>query len=324
MSFRVMDWASKQKTGSPTRKLILLMLADRANDKGYCWPSLKTIAEDCELKKDAVIRNIKKLEDGGFLTVIRREKDGVSLPNHYQLNMDGPEVKKELGVSAEQGVVAEKDYWGTASSGVVVEKDQGSSSEIPGVVAEKDPNLSIEPVIEPKKESTHIVCTKERKVNEAERANAPRAQKRDKFSFNLPTKQPYSKLSEAYRRSLFGYAITKDGAEQFQSFIDHHAAKGTAFKDWAAAYRTWLKNEIKYGGTVSMPFQAVGKRGETVFLDYTQSWVVVEGDESYTPRQRIVKKAPPEEHVRQEEPRGSYGTDGLVGCLAEKIRVGGN
>ena len=107
MSFKVMAWASQQKTGSPTRKLILLLLADRSNDEGYCWPSIKTIAEDCELKRDAVIRNIKRLEQDGFISIVRRKKDGVNLPNHYRLNI-------EAGSSSNQGVVAQK-YQGSSS-----------------------------------------------------------------------------------------------------------------------------------------------------------------------------------------------------------------
>jgi len=124
MSFNAMAWASKQKTGNPTRKLILLMLANNANDEGYCWPSISTIARDCEIKKDAVIRNIRALEEAGLLKVVRRKKDGVNLPNHYQLMV------------------------GVREGGVVAQSDKGSSSERQGVVAQSDSNLSTEPVNE--------------------------------------------------------------------------------------------------------------------------------------------------------------------------------
>ncbi|MCA1781891.1 MAG: hypothetical protein LC679_06865 [Intrasporangiaceae bacterium] len=35
--------------------------------------------------------------------------------------------------------------------------------------------------------------------------------------------------------------------EQVQ-FCDYHTAKGSTFKDWDAAFRTWLRNTKKYGG----------------------------------------------------------------------------
>ena len=101
MSFKAMAWASKQKTGNSTRKLILLLLADRANDEGFCWPSMSTVAEDCELTREAVSRNIKVLEKKGFLKIVRRKKDGVNLPNQYYLNMDIGVVYGEGGVPYE-------------------------------------------------------------------------------------------------------------------------------------------------------------------------------------------------------------------------------
>ena len=38
-----------------------------------------------------------------------------------------------------------------------------------------------------------------------------------------------------------------DIAEQLCAFSDHHAAKGTTFKDWQAAFRTWLRNANRFG-----------------------------------------------------------------------------
>ena len=43
MSFTALAWASKQKTGNGTTKLILLCLANYADDKNSCFPSFKTI-----------------------------------------------------------------------------------------------------------------------------------------------------------------------------------------------------------------------------------------------------------------------------------------
>lgn len=36
-------------------------------------------------------------------------------------------------------------------------------------------------------------------------------------------------------------------AEQQAAFEDHHAAKGSTFKDWQAAFRTWLRNSNRFG-----------------------------------------------------------------------------
>ena len=34
--------------------------------------------------------------------------------------------------------------------------------------------------------------------------------------------------------------------DELAAFCDHHAAKGTTFKDWQAGMRTWLRNAAKY------------------------------------------------------------------------------
>jgi hypothetical protein len=36
-------------------------------------------------------------------------------------------------------------------------------------------------------------------------------------------------------------------------FRDHHAAKGSTYKDWDAAFRTWLRNAVKFGNGGKSP-----------------------------------------------------------------------
>lgn len=37
-----------------------------------------------------------------------------------------------------------------------------------------------------------------------------------------------------------------DPAQQTAQFLDHHRAKGSTFKDWTAAWRTWMSNAQRY------------------------------------------------------------------------------
>lgn len=88
MSFKCMLWASKARTGSATKKVILLLLADRANDEGMCFPSMDTIAYDCELTRECVSRNIKAMEEAGLLHVTKNSKsDGTWKNNVYHLHV---------------------------------------------------------------------------------------------------------------------------------------------------------------------------------------------------------------------------------------------
>lgn len=76
MSFSAMTWASKQKVKTASQKLVLLMLANYADDEDKCWPSKKTLAEVCCMAKSAICSNILKLEQSGFIRVEKR--DGTS------------------------------------------------------------------------------------------------------------------------------------------------------------------------------------------------------------------------------------------------------
>jgi hypothetical protein len=67
MSWTALAWASKQKTGSSNSKLVLLMLANFANEKNECYPSFKKLCELTELSRATVIRCIKVLEQGGMI-----------------------------------------------------------------------------------------------------------------------------------------------------------------------------------------------------------------------------------------------------------------
>ena len=73
MSFTAMAWASKQKVKTSTQKLVLLMLANYADDEDKCWPSKQTLADTCCMSKAAICNNISKLQEAGFLKVEKRE-----------------------------------------------------------------------------------------------------------------------------------------------------------------------------------------------------------------------------------------------------------
>jgi hypothetical protein len=53
---------------SPAQKAVLISLADQANDDGYCWPSVGTIAKRTCLSERAVQGAIKWLQSAGLLS----------------------------------------------------------------------------------------------------------------------------------------------------------------------------------------------------------------------------------------------------------------
>jgi hypothetical protein len=90
MSIRVMTWAWS-KALSPTSKLVLMALADIADDLGVCWPSHPTLAAKCSLS-DRTLRRILSLLQAQKLIFIepRFNTNGSRTSNRYRLAVDTP------------------------------------------------------------------------------------------------------------------------------------------------------------------------------------------------------------------------------------------
>ena len=85
------------EVGNPARKLVLLKLADNANDDGVCFPSYQYIADKCEMSKRSAISHIDDLIKMGFVTKkARKNKDGSSA-NLYLLHLEQGSEKSALG-----------------------------------------------------------------------------------------------------------------------------------------------------------------------------------------------------------------------------------
>jgi hypothetical protein len=67
MSGKVVSWAFEQITGSPAAKLVLVKLADNANDGGFCWVGLETIIKESELSQSAVYKHMASLQSAGLV-----------------------------------------------------------------------------------------------------------------------------------------------------------------------------------------------------------------------------------------------------------------
>jgi len=68
MSIKALSWALETTTGSPTKKLVLLYLADRYNDdERAAWPSVGTISRVTELSERTVRRAIHELLEDGLI-----------------------------------------------------------------------------------------------------------------------------------------------------------------------------------------------------------------------------------------------------------------
>lgn len=101
MSAQATAWAWSVTTGSPTRKAVLVALANRHNpDTGLCFPAIPRIAVELEMSERTVQRALRDLEDHGFITTVERfRENGAQSSNAYALAFQEPVDNSVGGVT---------------------------------------------------------------------------------------------------------------------------------------------------------------------------------------------------------------------------------
>ena len=69
MSVKIMSQVWELESVGATDKLVLLSLADHADDEGICYPSIRRLCERTGLKERATQNIIRRLVEAGFLSV---------------------------------------------------------------------------------------------------------------------------------------------------------------------------------------------------------------------------------------------------------------
>lgn len=217
------------KVGNPLRKLVLIKLADNANDNGECWPSYQHIADHCECSKSAVKEHISALIKLGLMT--KENRVGVNngkgnTSNVYRLHLTSTPAPPE-------------------STPPVPPKSTGGSPKSTPVPPESTPPVppagtrtshSFEPVKEP--------LDNKKKLSSMPEGFSPSAS--------------HQKMAEEYGISL---------QEEFDKFTDHHISKGSKFIDWNRALNTWLRNAK--GFQKSRPSNSFSKPSSAITVSKT-------------------------------------------------------
>lgn len=126
MSIYAMSRAWSLQNLTATEKLVLLKLADNANDDGLCWPSQSTIARHTGVTRESVNRICRRLEEKGMIEIIQRKDGAVNLSNHYMLKITGA---SDVG---SQGVVTQgqKEQSVDMSSSLKRDRERDRSADI--------------------------------------------------------------------------------------------------------------------------------------------------------------------------------------------------
>lgn len=185
MSVEAITWASKQTAGSPGAKLVLIALANYANDRHECWPSQNTLAQWTEQSDRTIRTHLATLESMGLISRQSREVAGCFTSDMITLHID-----QRKNLPAEKSSVGKKQQ-------IPAEKFSGKPSKEP-----------------------------------SEKNNKARQLPGDFFPG-----QGHQELAAELQIDL---------VQEFAAFTDYHRSKGTTFKDWNAALRTWMRNARKF------------------------------------------------------------------------------
>lgn len=217
MSIRIMSAVFDSKTLKPTERLVMLALADHADDEGKCYPSIDRLKDRTGLSERAVQMNVRKLVDEGYLRV--QIGGGKGNANLYFVSPNpayaAPRTKCTPAPDAPQTPHMLRPN--------------------PAPDAPEPSGTTIEPSIEV----------------------APRARRRPEVPIPANWVPSDRNISDAQDRQFSAQEI-EDEADRFRN---HHIARDTRFRDWDAAWRTWLANSRKFARSGMAGKAAPGGRG---------------------------------------------------------------
>ena len=86
MSHLASSWAWDSTAGlKANAKLVLLAMADYADDRNQCWPAYETLADKCDISRTSVYDAIKALCDLKLIAITKRYDEGKRASNLYTL-----------------------------------------------------------------------------------------------------------------------------------------------------------------------------------------------------------------------------------------------
>lgn len=137
------------------QRYVLLAIADNANDTGFCWPSIDSLASKCLLSKRRVMSAVQLLESDGWLVV--NKKDVEHKGNSYQIVLEKlrfrqPESGEIQSISQVKSATRSKKSGEIRDTSQV--KSKAESGEIRGNAIRKNRH---EPSVEPSSASKAAV-----------------------------------------------------------------------------------------------------------------------------------------------------------------------
>lgn len=217
MSLRAISYVMSRSYGRSADKLVMLCLANCADDDGTCYPSQARIARESELDRKTVIASMKRLRENAQIISTGEWANGSSKVPVLRIALDG-----EVPQNGKNGTCPEIPH--VPKLDITYPKNGQSPVPILDslVSRKRDTDTSLEPSLEPS--GTVSV----------ERARRPRRRM-------PPTLAPdHLPLSDGSLRVAQEMGTT-DPADEVAAFLTKARAKGWEYADWQAAFQNWCR-----------------------------------------------------------------------------------
>ncbi|MFW1676426.1 helix-turn-helix domain-containing protein [Pontibacter sp. JAM-7] len=240
MSAMLMVQAMKAKVGNTASKMVLVKLAECANDDTHqCWPSMQHIADHCEMGKSTVKKHIKALAELGFISVTTRN-DGNS-SNLYTLTLDkGQNIERTVhSRTVDDGQTGSGDDPVTSEPGHEMTPTGSGDDPLTGSGGDPRTCNSFEPVIEPK-----TLCAKQ----SAEQRFA-------EWYENYPNKKSRARALKAFTKLNPDDLLLQRMIHALKSQIENRERAKTAGV-WAPDWKhpeTWLNGQCWEDDLIEIP-----------------------------------------------------------------------
>ncbi|HBS5215704.1 TPA: helix-turn-helix domain-containing protein [Klebsiella pneumoniae] len=212
MSRAATDWAWGLEIKA-SQKLLMLSLADRADELHCCYPSIQRLVKDTGMDRKTIGKWINQMIEDGFISDTGERKGKTKQVRVLRLNIEVKEAQKR-------------------NSTKFGNNTKNGHETSPILDNKRSQNWDAESVIEPNIEPT--LSARGQFISEA-------AKRRIGISPNGEIPFPAS-----FKPSADHIAIASEKGISIETellnFRDYHQARGTKLIDWNSAFRVWLRN----------------------------------------------------------------------------------
>lgn len=217
MSIARMNLAWTARGLGANEKLVLMALADIADDQGICWPSMAHVGGKCDCSERTVRRVIRKLEERGLVaTEISKGRSSnryIIIPDPDKLTVLNPDKTAGLDPDKVTGIDSQPGQTGSPTRTQLC-----------------PPNHQEPPI---------TTLTNVRVVSARDQDPVPKQKRKTRIPENaVPSEGNYLAAS---KRGL----CRERADDEYDRFKNHHLAKGTTFLDWDRAWLTWLDSPYR-------------------------------------------------------------------------------